>query len=217
MNMSLKVLIYFLYLLVILCCFSFIISEHLIKNKNLSFIKESRLSKGFTLAELIVTVLVIAIIATIAVPFVLTQLANMEAKSIRNTVNNTLSLAKAESLIRRKDLLVCLSDGDGICNKNANTTLLLFADNNDNKNYDIDIDLLIKEDRLSPKYSNLHLRAGRRHYTKFWGDSGKPRGHFGHIKYCPNSTYNTNKYQISFNQVGIIKYKTHTSHDTDCD
>ncbi len=175
-------------------------------------------NKGFTLVELIVTVAIIAIIVTIATPFVLTQLATMEAKRIRYTLSNTLTVAKAESLIRRKDLILCLSDTNGRCDRNSNKALLLFIDNDSNNNFDVGTDLLLEQQRLSPKYATMHLRVGsRRHYTKFWGNSGKPRGHFGHIKYCPNSTYNTAKYQISFNQVGIVKYKPNSSHLTDCD
>ena len=180
--------------------------------------KLSSQNKGFTLVELIVTVSIIAIIVTIATPFVLTQLAAMEAKRIRYTLSNTLAVAKAESLIRRKDLILCLSDTNGRCDRNSNAVLLLFVDSDGNNDFDVGTDLLLEQQRLSPKYATIHLRVGaKRHYTKFWGDSGKPRGHFGHIKYCPNSTYNTAKYQISFNQVGIIKYKPDSSHPTDCD
>lgn len=174
------------------------------------------LNNGFSLLELIVTISIMAIIATIAIPAILTQLANMEAKRIRYDIINTLALAKAESLIQRRDLLVCLSDDNSSCHRDSSKSLLLFIDNNDNQNFDKNIDVLLNEQRLSPRYATMNLRAANRHYTKFYGDSGKPRGHFGHIKYCPNSIYNNSKYQISFNQGGIVKYKPNDSHPTDC-
>ena len=173
---------------------------------------------GFTLVELLVTITIVAIIVTIATPFIITQLTAMEAKRIRYALSNTLTLAKAESLIRRKDLIVCLSDANGRCNRDSNKTLLLFIDNNNDTHFDTGIDGLLEEQRLSPKYATVHLRVGsNRHYTKFWGDSGQPRGHFGHIKYCSISVYSDTKYQISFNQLGGIKYKPNSSHPTDCD
>ena len=172
---------------------------------------------GFNLVELIVTVAVLAIIAMIATPYVLEQLARMEAKRIEGQIKSTLALAKAESYIRRQDLLVCLSNNGGICDRDSYKKLLLFLDKNNNKNFDLGVDDLLEEQALEPKYSTLYLRVGdKRHYTKFWGDSGKPRGHFGHFKYCPTSTYNHTMYQISFSQGGRVTYKPNESHPTEC-
>ena len=173
--------------------------------------------QGFTLVELAVTVAILVIIVMIAAPHILRQLASMEAKRIANQIDTTLTVAKAESYIRRQDLLVCLSNNGGSCHRDSYKALLLFLDKNNNKNFDLGIDDLLLEQTLNPKYSTLYLRVGNnRHYTKFWGDSGKPRGHFGHIKYCPTSTYNQTMYQVSFNQNGHIKYKPNESHPTEC-
>ncbi|WP_350561459.1 GspH/FimT family pseudopilin [Psychrobacter sp. CAL346-MNA-CIBAN-0220] len=174
------------------------------------------IERGFTLVELIVTIAVLAIITAIATPTVLTQLANMEAKRIRYGLVSTLVIAKAESYIQHRNLLVCLSNTGGRCDKNSKKNLLLFMDKNDNQDYDASIDELLEKQRLDPEYGTLHLRAGGRHYVRFAGDSGKPRGFFGHIKYCPSSTYSQAMYQISFNQNGIIKYKPNRIHDTGC-
>ena len=173
--------------------------------------------RGFTLVELIVTIAVLAILTMIATPYILEQLARMEAKRIESQIRNTLTLAKAESYIRRQDLLVCLSNNSAICDRDSYKQLLLFLDRNNNKNFDLGVDDLLEEQALEPKYSTLYLRVGdKRHYTKFWGDSGKPRGHFGHFKYCPTSTYNHTMYQISFSQGGRVTYKPNASHPTDC-
>ena len=185
-----------------------------------NFLKLSiyRSERGFNLIELIVTVAILAIIATIAAPYILEQLSRMEARRIAVQIETTLKSAKAESLIRRQDLLVCLSNIGGRCDRSSYKELLIFSDKNNNNHFDIGIDDLIEEQALNPKYSTLYLRVGNnRHYTKFWGDSGSPRGHFGHIKYCPTSTYNQTMYQISFSQLGRITYKPNESHPTGCD
>lgn len=174
--------------------------------------------QGFTLVELIFTIVILGILVAIAVPFIQTQLAHMEAKRIKSQLESSLTLAKAESYIRRQNVIVCLSDSEGRCNRDSDTTLLLFIDENNNKHFDNQIDSLLSQQPLNPKYSKLSLRVGaRRHYTKFWGDSGKPRGHFGHIKYCPTVDYNKTTYLISFSQTGHIKQKLNENHPTKCD
>lgn len=178
----------------------------------------NRNNKGFTLVELIVTVCVLAIIVMIVAPVIRTQLARMEAKRIQSQLENSLALAKAESYIRRQNVIVCLSNTGGRCHRDSDKTLLLFIDRNDNNHFDAQVDSLVVQQSLNPKYSKLSLRVGsRRHYTKFWGDSGKPRGHFGHIKYCPIVAYNEAMYLISFNQGGIVKQKLNEDHPTECD
>lgn len=178
---------------------------------------QCRTKQGFTLVELMITVSILAIIVTIAAPAIQTELAKMEAKRVYNLIDSTLALAKAESYTRRQDVLVCLSDAGGYCDRDGNKTLLLFIDKNSNNHFDATADLLITEQSLNLKYSTLNLRVGsRRHYTKFWGDSGTPRGHFGHIKYCPTVTYNKAMYLVSFNQSGIVKQKLNEDHPTDC-
>ena len=174
-------------------------------------------SNGFTLVELTVTTMVLGIIAAIAAPSILTHLARMEAQRVKHQLENTLSLAKAESYISRQDVLVCLSNDAQQCHRNSDKTLLLFVDKNNNKHFDSQVDTLLTQQSLNLKYSTVKLRVGgRRHYTKFWGDSGRPRGHFGHIKYCPTSSYNKSMYQISFNQSGIVKHKLNVDQPTKC-
>ena len=186
----------------------------LLQNDNILNAKQSN---GFTLVELTVTTMVLGIIAAITAPSILTHLARMEAQRVKHQLENTLSLAKAESYISRQDVLVCLSNDAQQCHRNSDKTLLLFVDKNNNKHFDSQVDTLLTQQSLNLRYSTVKLRVGgRRHYTKFWGDSGRPRGHFGHIKYCPTSSYNKSMYQISFNQSGIVKHKLNVDHPTKC-
>ena len=62
--------------------------------------------KGFTLVELMVTIAVLGIIASIATPSISLQFANMRVKSTAATLENALKEAKAESAIRRQNVAV---------------------------------------------------------------------------------------------------------------
>ncbi|WP_227670212.1 pilus assembly FimT family protein [Psychrobacter namhaensis] len=66
---------------------------------------------GFTLIELMVTIAVLAIIVGIAAPNISTQLANQRVKSTAATLENALSEAKAESVIRRQAQAVSYTNG----------------------------------------------------------------------------------------------------------
>ena len=68
--------------------------------------------KGFTLVELMLTIAVLGIIASIATPSISLQLANMRVKSTAATLENALKEAKAESAIRRQDVAVSYNNNN---------------------------------------------------------------------------------------------------------
>lgn len=173
-------------------------------------------SIGFTLVELLVTIAILGIIISIATPRFIELLQRLEAKDIRSKVTTAIRTSKAESFIRHQHVIMCLANSSNQCNKNATARLIVFTDKNDNHSFDATEDTFLLIQALNLDYGNTHLRAGGRHYVKFFGDTGLPRGHFGHIKYCPNSITNLNKYLISFNQLGGIKFKPNKTHATNC-
>lgn len=172
---------------------------------------------GTTLPELMVTLAILVIITSLAIPNIYSWRSKMEARRIKSLLFSSLRQAKSESFVTRKNTLFCLSDGDGRCNKNSGKELILFEDNDNNKHFDSLTDRLILKESLKLKYGKVKLRvsAGRNH-IKFFGDTGKPRGHFGHIKYCPLSLDPNLMFQVSFSQVGLIRYKPHHSHNSGC-
>ncbi len=174
---------------------------------------------GFTLIELMVTVSIVAILAMIAYPYIIHALQKMEAKRIHHTFRNTINIAKATSYTHHKRVFMCLLDKAGNCNRDGSEQVVLFFDNNGNNNYEPAIDSLIKHNELDLKYASTHMRAGGRgrNYVRFSRNTGMPRGFFGHFKYCPTASDNLNKYQVSFNQVGIIRYKPNERHATGCE
>lgn len=182
--------------------------------------KAMRLTKserGFTLVELLVTLAILGIVASLAAPSFSGWREKIEARRVKALLFSALKQAKYQSYTTQNDVLLCLSDGTGQCHRDSTKQLLLFIDRNGNKHFDAAIDHLMLSEDTQLRYGSLFLRVGSRgHYTKFFSDTGRPRGHMGHIKYCPNSGDTQNMFQVSFNKFGIIKHKPYAHHPTGC-
>ncbi len=172
---------------------------------------------GFTLVELMVTVSIIGIIVAIAYPNFQQMLYKMEAKRLQNIIETTINQAKATSYMHHKQVFMCFLDKLGKCNRNGNQQLILFFDKNSNNKFDPNIDKLINANKLQLKYAKTYFRVSLgRHYSRFSADTGMPRGFFGRIEYCPLADNNLNKYKMTFNQLGIIRFKANSLERTKC-
>ncbi len=69
-------------------------------------------SSGFTLIELMVTIAVLAIIASIAAPSIIAQLAQGQIKATSTLIHTSIARAKAESTISRTTTNWAYSDND---------------------------------------------------------------------------------------------------------
>lgn len=173
-------------------------------------------TQGFTLIELLITVLVLVTITALAVPSYNAALQSWEAKEIRGQIIDAFRVAKTYSYRHHQNTIMCLADANYQCHKQGKDFLLIFTDTDDNHQFNVSNNQMILQQPLQLDYGRLYLRAGGRHYIKFFGDSGLPRGHFGHIKYCSNDRRTHNMFQISLNQQGIHRFKTYDYQKTNC-
>ncbi len=173
--------------------------------------------KGFSLVELMVTITILAIIVTIGYPSLQQMLYNMEAKRLQNMIETTINRAKITSYMHHKRVFMCFLDKSAKCNRNGNQQLILFFDKNSNNKYDPNIDGLIQVNDLNLKYAKTYFRVSLgRHYSRFSADTGMPRGFFGRVEYCPVVDNNLNKYKMTFNQLGIIRFVPNSLEPTQC-
>ena len=75
---------------------------------------------GFTLLELIVTVVIVALVAAIAVPAMQTFAQNDRLISQINTLTGHLAYARSEAVKRAQQVAICVSNNTTTCTGGAN-------------------------------------------------------------------------------------------------
>jgi type IV fimbrial biogenesis protein FimT len=85
--------------------------------------------QGFTIIELMITVLVLAIIIAVAAPSFTRQIQNNRTSAITEEMTNLFSYARSEAVRRGSAVTVCAS-ADGLsCGTNWNAGFMVFVDN----------------------------------------------------------------------------------------
>ncbi|MDK4526111.1 GspH/FimT family pseudopilin [Kingella kingae] len=121
-------------------------------------------SKGFTLIELMVTVAIMGIMAAIAFPSMSNFISNTRLTNRSQQVANIFRFAKSESVRMGVPVVVCgvtiRSDGrhTGVCNSDANSGLMAFADNNRDGNYTADTDMVLRTVSINGNESDVAVR-----------------------------------------------------------
>ena len=80
------------------------------------FIAPRKAERGVTLIELIVTITVLGIIATFALPAFTTFIKNARLTSVVVDFQGALNLARSEAVMRRQNVSVCMSTDGSSCN-----------------------------------------------------------------------------------------------------
>lgn len=82
-------------------------------------VPSSRLQAGFTLAELMVTVAVIAIVGGIAAPKMMGFTQGSRLSSQANELSMAIQLARSEAIRLNTPVLVCGTDAAGVCKNDS--------------------------------------------------------------------------------------------------
>lgn len=88
-------------------------------------------AKGFTLTELIITILVLAVFTTLAVPSMRSFIQNNRASTQANELVTALQLARSEALKRGMPVSVCASTDGLVCGGSWSEGWLVREDEND--------------------------------------------------------------------------------------
>lgn len=78
-------------------------------------ITAARISNGFTIIELMLTIALIAVVATVAVPSFETFIERNQLATRINQFSNALSVARSEAIKRKQTVVVCPRGSDDTC------------------------------------------------------------------------------------------------------
>jgi len=137
-----------------------------------------RQGAGFTLIELMVTMVLLAVMLTLAAPSFITFQRNAELTSTANSFVAALSAARSEAMKRQLDAYVIPAGGTQLWTNGW----VVFVDTNNNQTYDSGTDLLIvQQDALPSTLTASGMADGTDHYVRFSGSGfmSKLDGSFG--------------------------------------
>ncbi|WP_336040445.1 GspH/FimT family pseudopilin [Acinetobacter calcoaceticus] len=142
-------------------------------------------SPGFTLMELTITLAILMIMFTIALPLYHQFMASVELKNTPRLLTIHIQKAKYDAILRHKSVVLCPSVDLTLCNSNWDSSLISFVDTNHNLQRESDEEILTNVE-LNNRYGSLKFQKFGKKLNSivFHGDTGLPRESNGSFTYC---------------------------------
>ena len=166
--------------------------------------------QAFTLVELIITLAVLAIIATLAIPSYFDLKAKQELNQVTALVKMLTQSARSYALTYHSIVVICSSSDLTRCNNDQwNSGVIIFSDLNNNEQVDTN-ETIHTSTNTNFHYGTLRWNAGvtSTKVVTFQGDTGLPRSAFGSFYYC--------NHELSFHRrlilpkTGILRFEDST-------
>ncbi|MFV8784181.1 GspH/FimT family pseudopilin [Microbulbifer sp. SA54] len=141
---------------------------------------------GFTLVELLVTLAVLGIVATLAIPAFTNMSENIRNKAIGRELFSSINLARTIAVSRQKHVVLCASSDAASCNQRNNFSYggIIFLDENKDGSRTAD-EQVLQTIPAAPENSSLFLRGGLFPHLRYKPDGTLTSG--GHFRYCPRN------------------------------
>lgn len=161
-------------------------------------------SPGFTLMELTITLAILMIMFTIALPLYHQFMASIELKNTPRLLTIHIQKAKYDAILRHKSVVLCPSVDLTLCNSNWDTSLISFVDTNHNLQRESDEEILTNVE-LNHRYGSLKFQKFGKKLNSivFQGDTGLPRESNGSFTYC--SYHQLKNFKLVLSKMGHIR------------
>lgn len=163
-----------------------------------------KITRAFTIVELIICIAMIAILASIALPYYHEYRARQEAQNIPIKLSTINRYARSQAAILRQNVVICPSQDSLTCQANQwNKTMLVFIDKNKNRQVDTG-ETILHIDVVNLKYGNLSWRGALSlPSVTYQAQTGLPIGSNGSFYYC--SAQFSSQQRIILSKMGHIR------------
>ena len=169
-----------------------------------------KITRAFTIVELIICIALIAIIASIALPYFHEYRSKQEAKNIPIKLSQINRYARSQAAVFHQNIVICPSQDSLSCQANQwNKSMLVFIDKNKNRQVDVD-EQILHIDALNLKYGNLSWRGALSlPSVTYQAHTALPIGSNGSFYYC--STHLSSQQRIVLSKMGHIRIESLSS------
>ena len=174
-----------------------------------SIIKKAR---GYTLIELLITLSIMSILLSFALPGFASMLRTVQSDTVMNSVVNAYQLARSTAISERKPVIFCAKADARTCGTDWTRGALVFADPNANRIQDNN-ERILADVAPPPTGSQLKMKAAlNKQYLRFMGN-GMLENTAGSIVYCPPGGTARNARNIIFSRNGRLRFGYDMNHD----